>query len=139
METKGRNCDGCTKCCEGWLPGMSYEHRFWKGRPCHYVSINSGCTIYNDRPSPQCTGYKCEWLTNNEIPEWIKPSNSNTIITRRPNRDGTFRLEMIEAGAVLDVRVLSWFLQYCYDNDIDAIYDLHGGSNMIKFSSKKGI
>ena len=135
MEVKERTCNGCTKCCEGWLPGMSHGHKFYKGRPCHYVSINSGCNIYNDRPSPQCTEFKCEWLVNNDIPEWLKPSESNTII-RRFNNGETYRLELTEAGAVLDARVLSWFLEYCYNKGLDTSYTLYGDTNVFKFSEK---
>lgn len=134
--TKERNCDGCTKCCEGWIAGQSHGHKFFKGRPCHYASINSGCTIYNDRPSPQCDGFKCEWLTNKDIPEWLKPSNSNTIIVRRTSNDGVYGLEMTEAGEVLDARILSWFLQYCYDKRIDASYTLYGSYNMFRFNER---
>lgn len=74
-----RNCDGCTVCCDGWLAGKVNEHYFYPGQKCHYVS-DIGCTIYEDRPYIPCKKYKCGWLVDKEIPEWMKPSNIQAVI-----------------------------------------------------------
>jgi hypothetical protein len=125
-----RNCDNCTKCCEGWLWGEAHGHKFWPGRPCHYVSKN-GCSIYEDRPETPCKSFKCEWLVNNDIPEWMKPDVSNVIIRKTTEKEKEF-IEFTEAGSRLDVAVLSWiFMNYADGKIKNAKYQIDGGWNYI--------
>ena len=126
----GRSCDGCTKCCEGWLWSEAYGHKFWPGRPCHFM-CEKGCSIYENRPIDPCKNFKCEWLENNNIPEWMKPSVSNVIIYKR-NEDGKDLLEFTEAGSRLDPRILSWIFMNFVDEKIGNVkYQLDGGWNYI--------
>lgn len=125
-----RSCDGCTKCCEGWLWGEAHGHKFWPGRPCHFMS-NKGCSIYENRPDQPCKSFKCEWLENNEIPEWMKPDVSNVIIYKR-EENGKKILEFTEAGSRLDSKVLSWIFMMYADNKLCNVkYQLDGGWNYI--------
>ena len=135
MEIK-RDCEGCTKCCEGWLWSEAYGHKFWPGRPCHFM-CEKGCSIYENRPVDPCKNFKCEWLTNSDIPEWMKPSVSNVIICKRIENNNellefTEVLEFIEAGSRLDPRVLSWiFMNFVNKKIGDVKYQLDGGWNYI--------
>ena len=78
FKPKSRSCDGCTRCCEGWLQAEALGKRFFPGQPCHWLSIGKGCTVYEDRP-PVCTSFTCAWLDNHFLPEWFKPSDAAII------------------------------------------------------------
>ena len=90
-----------------------------------------GCSIYENRPIDPCRNFKCEWIENNNIPEWMKPSVSNVIIYKRVEQDKEL-LEFTEAGSRLDSRVLSWIFMNFVDEKIGNVkYQLDGGWNYI--------
>ena len=125
-----RSCDGCTKCCEGWLWSEAHGHKFWPGRPCHFLGEKK-CSIYENRPVDPCVNFRCEWLDNENIPEWMKPNVSNVIIYKRIENDSEI-LEFTEAGSRLDSRVLSWIFMSYVDEKIGNVkYQLDGGWNYI--------
>ena len=125
-----RTCDGCIKCCEGWLWGEAHGHKFWPGRPCHFMS-DKGCSIYEKRPYEPCKSFKCEWLVNESIPEWMKPDLINAIIYIREEQGKTF-WEITEAGSKLDTKVLSWlFMEYQNGKIPNLKYQIEGGWNYI--------
>ena len=80
-----RSCNSCTKCCDGWLAGNIYGHDMYTGKPCHFVK-SDGCSIYNERPQNPCRIFKCEWLINLDIPEWLHPKKSEVIILKKKCR-----------------------------------------------------
>lgn len=124
-----RKCDGCTKCCEGWLSGVAKGHNFYRGKPCHFKS-EKGCSIYKDRPTHPCKNFVCEWLTNSNIPEWMKPDKINAIIVKRLKNNIEY-FEIAESGEKLKVEVLSWFVIYCLQNKLNLHYKIDNGSNRI--------
>ena len=125
-----RECGNCTKCCDGWLTGVAYDKPFFPGRPCHFVASGDKCTIYAKRPQNPCVIYKCEWLANPDIPEWVKPNEINTIITRRKFEDsGIEYLDMSEAGEKLRAEVLSWFIMYAMEKGLNVRWQINGGAN----------
>ena len=121
-----RECGGCTGCCEGWLSVQVYEQYAQPGRPCHF-KCESGCSIYEDRPDV-CKIYKCEWLTNLDIPEWIKPNISGVIITKRKWSDGDY-LEVLETNRKIDAEVLNWFFIYHLTTNIPLRIQVSKGWN----------
>lgn len=122
-----RECDGCTACCDGWLKGQSYGHHFQPGRPCHF-KCETGCSIYDKRPETPCQNYNCEWLTNYEIPEWMKPNIAKVIITKRPWTGGEY-LEVSEMGEKIDSTILNWFFMYHCVSNIPVRIQVCGGWN----------
>ena len=120
-----RHCGGCTKCCEGWLWGDAHGHKFWPGRPCHFSS-SKGCSIYHNRPDVPCKSFECEWLKNDNIPEWMKPDISNVVITKSIENDREF-LQFMEVGARLDPRILSWIFMNYVDNKLTNVKYLYNG------------
>ena len=76
--TKEKSCGTCTKCCEGWLAATIHGKEVKVGSPCQYVSLD-GCSIYADRPVNPCVKFKCLWLVDKEVPDWVKPENSGVI------------------------------------------------------------
>jgi hypothetical protein len=125
-----RECGTCTKCCEGYLVGEALGHSFSSGKPCHFVAIGTGCTVYSKRPKDPCVEYKCDWLTNLDIPEWLKPNMSNVIIDQRTFENFSY-LYMHEAGSVVSSKVLNWFIQYVLNNQLNAVWQIEGGENYI--------
>jgi hypothetical protein len=128
MDKVKRECGTCTKCCEGYLTGEALGHTFFLGKPCHFVAIGKGCTVYAKRPKEPCVTYKCGWLTNEDIPEWMKPDAVNIIIDIR-NIEGHSYLNLREAGSNLSASVLNWFIQYVLKNQLNAVWQVNGGEN----------
>ena len=124
-----KNCDGCTRCCEGWLSGIAHGEKFYRGKPCHFVEIGKGCTIYENRPIDPCITYKCEWLTNDTIPMWMKLSNSNVIITKKTGK--TEHYQVIEAGVKIDSAVLNWVFLWALNTGNNVLYFVDGGPNRV--------
>jgi hypothetical protein len=130
MANLKRTCGSCTKCCEGWLTGEALGHSFFPGSPCHFVTIGKGCTVYSKRPQDPCQSYKCNWLTNEDLPEWMKPDEVNAIVDFR-EADGILYMQVTEAGSVLESRVLSWLIQYALKNKYNFLWRINGGRNWI--------
>jgi len=125
-----RECGTCTKCCEGYLSGEALGHTFYKGKPCHFIAIGKGCTVYAKRPKDPCISYKCSWLTNEDIPEWMKPSDIDAIIDMRYIEQHQF-ISLKEAGSPMQSRVLSWFFQYILKNGLNAVWEIDNGLNWV--------
>lgn len=125
-----RECGTCTKCCEGWLTGEALGYKFYQGKPCHFVAIGKGCAVYAKRPKDPCVSYKCAWLTNDAIPEWMKPSEINTIIDERIE-EGIKYLSVNEAGSKLDSAVLTWIIEYALANQLNLLWTVNGGEHWI--------
>ena len=130
-EVKGepRSCGTCTKCCEGWLHGAAYEKKFWRGRPCHYLTAGK-CAIYGQHPEDPCKKFRCQWLANEDVPGWLKPDEVNAILVKRRKNDIDY-LEITEAGEKLRSEVLSWAVMYCLERKLNLYYSIDGGSNRI--------
>lgn len=130
IRKESRSCDGCTACCDGWLVGEAHGYHFWPGRRCHFVR-SDGCSIYDSRPHDPCHTYKCEWLINDKIPEWLKPSMSNIIITERDEK-GFKYWEISETGGKMPTEVLSWLFQEYVKGNIPFLkYQLNSGWNVV--------
>ena len=123
-----RSCDGCTKCCEGWLQGEANGHKFFKGRPCFF--LNKTCTIYEDRPVNPCRSFKCAWLDEVQFPEWMKPDLVNVIINRAKFKETKYYV-LVESGSLLNVKVLSWMIQWTLNNNQNLMYYIDGGMNRV--------
>ena len=123
-----RSCDGCAKCCEGWLHGEAYGHAFYKGRPCFF--LNKTCSIYDTRPESPCRTFKCSWLAEDIFPHWMKPDLVNIIITKR-QLDKFFYYEIVEAGSTIESKTLNWLVQWALNTNNNILYYIEGGVNRI--------
>jgi hypothetical protein len=119
-----RDCNGCTKCCDGWLESTIYGHDMYIGKPCHFVK-SDGCSIYNERPQNPCKIFQCEWLTNLDIPEWLYPKKSEVILLKKEINNILY-LEVIEAGKKLSVEILNWIISIFTNNKINVLYCING-------------
>ena len=75
-----KECGTCTKCCEGWLYADIKGHEMFPGRPCFFVEVGKGCTIYKDRPEDPCKTFLCAWKQIDEMPDEFKPEISGVIM-----------------------------------------------------------
>ena len=126
-----RNCDECTKCCEGWLEGNVHGHQMFRGCKCHF--LETSCQIYDQRPDEPCKNYNCVWLTDDKFPAWMKPNVSGIVVSKRknvfPTTDGMKVLdyhEAIEAGGKIDASVLNWLIQWSTNNNVNLLYEVDG-------------
>lgn len=123
---QGRSCEGCTKCCEGYLAGEVLNKKVDLNNPCFLVEIGKGCKDYENRPEFPCKTFQCDWLVNPEIPDFLKPSESNVIMSTRPMNKKINYLEIIEAGSKLDSEVLTWSIGYSMEKDINIVWNING-------------
>mgnify|MGYP003341991205 CR=1 FL=1 len=123
-----RSCGSCTKCCEGHLRAeisLSDGRTSWIGEnedrsfhKCDFLKQGVGCGAYDVRPLIPCKVFKCDWLTNPDIPESFKPDRSGAIFSTR-TINGIQYMKLIESGRKLDSEVLSWSIQYALGNGIN--------------------
>ena len=79
-KTMLKECGTCTKCCEGWLTADIKGHKMYPGKPCFFLEIGKGCTIYKNRPKDPCKGFQCGWTEIEDMPEEFKPEISGVIM-----------------------------------------------------------
>jgi len=121
-----RECKECSMCCAGWLPATIHNHEMFPGKPCHFISIHDKCTIYENRPD-LCKEFRCVWLDNTNLPEWLKPSISNVIIHTRKTKSNIDFWEIVECGKKIDSQVLNTILLYITNNGINIRYQVDSG------------
>lgn len=107
----GRTCDGCTKCCEGWLTANIYGEEMYPGKPCQFVDEGIGCKIYKKRPEDPCKTFQCVWRAAEFVPEQFSPKETGVIIVEQ-NIDGIPYLSAIFAGSEIKTDMLSWLVSY---------------------------
>jgi len=119
-----RECEGCKECCMGWLTANIAGYSMSPGMPCHFIGA-TGCTIYQNRPEDPCKNYYCEWLVNEELPSWLKPSMSKVIVTKLNWSKGEY-IKVKECGEKIDSSVLNWIYLYTQNNNINLAIEVGG-------------
>jgi len=120
-----RECGTCTKCCEGWLEGEALGYKFYPGKPCGALTIGKGCNSYALRPKNPCANYQCGWLSNIDIPDWLKPEQSNVIVNYSSIQGVTF-IRLIETGQALSTKALTWLLKYAISTHLNFAWSVDG-------------
>ena len=121
-----RNCGDCTACCDGWLKaeikgdGLTH-HTASPGSPCMYSS-STGCQVYESRPVSPCRVFRCEWLTNLDLPEKFKPNRSKVILKgnfvwERPMSNVPVAVATA-VGAKLPGKTVQWLSAYAEENRV---------------------
>ena len=78
-----KNCDGCIACCNGTLVANIHGEEVNRSHPCSHICYeHMNCSQYHNRP-PVCSTFKCLWLTQDDMPEWLKPSESGVLLLHR--------------------------------------------------------
>lgn len=122
-----RSCDGCTKCCEGWLTAEIHGEPMYPGKPCQNCDPGKGCTDYKNRPKSPCKDYMCMWRAEDIVPIEFKPSEVNSIITRE-EINGIHFLTLLEAGEKMRAEVVAWFIVMTTSRGINAQWSIDGKS-----------
>ena len=107
IDVKGRNCNGCTKCCDGWLVTSVLGVVIGPGSPCKFSQKGLGCRVHAARPSDPCKIFQCHWKENTNIPEWLKPDKVNAIIMMRVLENFVY-LRIVKAGIRQDPKIYEW-------------------------------
>jgi hypothetical protein len=123
-----RSCNGCTKCCEGWLGTTVEGHEIYRGVPCPFLVINKGCSRHKTRPVDPCRTFQCAWITNPDIPVWLKPDAANVIMMEREIEGNSYIL-MVAAGAPISSSLLSWFVTWGIQNYGNVAWETELGSH----------
>jgi len=118
-----KSCDGCTKCCEGYLTANIKGHSMSLGNPCPFVIKDVGCGEYATRPQNPCVAFECEWRRNPYFEEWLSPNNSNVIFTRQVKGKFEF-LNISEAGRPLEQKVIDWAVSYAEKNKLNLAWSV---------------
>ena len=113
-----RECGDCTKCCEGAIPGQAYDYKFGQNVPCFFVESGLGCTIYEDRPVHACQTFKCQWLTDINIPEEYKPNKVDFITLKK----GRSYFLLIPAGDNPSEEYVEFMKNYISENNFNLSY-----------------
>jgi hypothetical protein len=75
----GRDCDGCTLCCNLMrVEEIAKPRRQW----CRYC-FGTGCAVYERRPV-ECRRYACGYLHSAELGEHWHPKVSGMIVLHQP-------------------------------------------------------
>jgi len=74
----GRDCGGCTACCQGWVAdekmGLS------PGNACRHLTA-AGCGIYETRPEHPCRAFRCAWLRKEiGLDTSMRPDRAGVIV-----------------------------------------------------------
>jgi hypothetical protein len=71
-----RECGACSLCCRVMgVPEVKQDHEWCP----HAKPGKGGCAIYASRPA-RCREFNCQWLMDNKIPDYWKPSKSKIVI-----------------------------------------------------------
>lgn len=122
-----RSCEGCTRCCEGWLGANINGHEMYPGKPCFFVEQGVGCKIYVDRPEDPCKTFQCMWRADDRVPIEFKPSDIGSLITTQ-QINGIEYLALVECGETMRPEVVSWFMLHAVSNKINAEWKVNGKS-----------
>lgn len=133
VETLGRACAGCTKCCEGWLTTKVYDFEIGPGiGGCRF--LNKGCGIYQARPYDPCKVFQCGWKENDRVPYFMKPDISGVILLVRYIEDIYF-YRIVKCGDELNPIVVKWAQEYSQNNNHLIAYDKE--SKLLIFSQSR--
>ena len=133
-----RTCNTCTMCCQGYLKVQVFDQNLHSGIGCKFLK-ELGCSVYHSRPDV-CREFKCSYIYDRSVPEWLKPEFSKVIMLWRYYED-LLVLEVIECGEKMSENVLQWLLEKFLDNKLQNIlimYDkvwYHATRNQQNFDS----
>lgn len=131
MYSTTRSCGECTKCCDGWLAGRVLGENMYPGKPCRFVASGIKCSIYQNRPEDPCKTYYCEWLINDEIPEWMKPSEINIIIDSSTDAEGNKFYYLTDADYSVDENTLKNVIDFFRKNNKTLVWQQNKKYNVI--------
>lgn len=76
---------------------------------------DSGCSAYEDRPKI-CSDFRCLWLEDTTIPDWIRPATSGLLMRLHPQKRTLFLYSVY--GKLLEPSTLLYVFYYAYVNNL---------------------
>lgn len=116
-----KECNNCTKCCEGWLAGNIGGLPMHPGKPCFFVDINKGCKVYSGRPKNPCKDFLCAWIVIEEMPEQFKPDNSGVLAVKKKNNGNPY-IAIYKAPNNPTDEYISWITDYTLKNNYGLLW-----------------
>ncbi len=107
-----KTCDGCTACCDGTL-NIEELNVYW-GSPCENI-CDSGCAIYQNRPKV-CSDFRCQWLDDKNLPDWMKPSDSGLLIKYSEKRRTLYLISVYQK--TIEPSILLYAFSYAYKHNL---------------------
>jgi len=123
-----KDCGTCTICCEGWLTSIAYGNLFGNKKPCIFLCEKT-CLIYTTRPKT-CSYYQCAW-SQGLFPDWMKPTESNVLISVEYDNQKKQFLKVIELGISISDKVFNFIENWVKENN--TYYILVKDKNVTKF------
>ncbi len=120
-----KSCDGCTKCCEGYLSATIHGNKMFPGTPCVFVEQGIGCKEYETRPYNPCVVFQCEWRRNPYFDEWLAPIKTDVIFVRQVN-NGFEYIQIAEAGKPASQEVIAWAKEYAEKHKMNVEWTVDG-------------
>lgn len=114
-----RNCQNCTKCCEGHVGAIIKGFKIGNGRPCPFVKIGVGCNIFKDRPT-DCGQWDCQWIKRLDLPEELDPKLTDMVIDAGIDDK---HLHASIMGLKFKEKHITLLRNYCAENDIDLTWN----------------
>lgn len=106
QEKNNRICDGCSRCCEGFLSAEIYSFDMsLRGGACKFL-VKKRCGIYPVRPQ-LCKSFLCGWRENTTIPDHMKPSESDIILLPK-YLESYFYYRMVTTAVKIKDYVYDW-------------------------------
>lgn len=112
-------------CCQGWLTGEAYGHRFAPGRPCGWLQPR-GCSIYEHRPANPCQSFLCEWKRQPTIPDSLRPDLVGVIMVARVHA-GREYIRVIESRGPVPDRIHEWAQTHSQQHSSNIVIPVTGG------------
>lgn len=125
-----RSCEGCTKCCDGWLTAVIAGEPMYPGKPCQFVNKGVGCTIYENRPESLCATFECMWRKTDTVPEKFSPNNSGQILTEQ-ELEGIPYILASYAGLEISPDLLSWLVTFAVGRQLNVEWFIDGESYLL--------
>lgn len=122
-----KKCGSCTKCCDGTLANIVKGHTMFPGKPCFFLEIGGVCNDYDNRPKDPCVDYKCLWLQQPDVPDFIKPENANAIIDIATFKNRKY-LRLIKSYEQHSPDILTYAIEYARYNKLPLIWNDSSGN-----------
>lgn len=125
-----KECGDCQRCCDGTFTDSINGHMMGDGKPCFFLSIG-GCNIYQDRPKDPCINYKCLWLEDDDVPDFMKPNSAQAIVDSRQTEDGVKYLMITGNEDSYSTKVFLYAAEYAQLKQIPLVYPRNGSLSFI--------
>ncbi len=99
----------------------------YPGKPCQFVEVGVGCSIYKDRPKEPCKLFECSWKASDFVPEQFSPKNTGQLLCAQ-RIDNIDYLCSVYAGKEIQPDYLSWLVGFAVARQLNVEWFVDGMS-----------